>query len=70
MDRPGVDWCVVVGAGEGAVSVVHVSGGGWLPIVGDGDVARDVVPEVAQGGHTVNPCPSFLRHGVGWGGAR
>ena len=34
-----------------------------------GDVARDVVPEVTQGGHPVDPRPPFPRHGVVWGGA-
>ena len=72
VDQPGVGWCVVLGGGEGVVSVVqegHVRGGGWLLVVGAGDVARDVVPEVAQGGHTVDPRPPFPRHGVGYGGA-
>ena len=43
--------CVVVGGGEGVVQIVHeghVRGGGWLLVVGGGDVPRDVVPEVAQ----------------------
>ena len=55
VDQPGVGWCVVVSGGEGVVSVVHegpVGGGCWLPVVGGGDVARDPVPEVAQGSHT------------------
>ena len=73
VDQPGVDWCVVVGGGEGVVPIVHeghVRGWGWLLVVGAGDVARDVVPEVAKGGHTVNPRPSSPVHYVGWGGAR
>ena len=52
--HPVVSGCVVVGGGEGVVQIVHeghVCGGGWLPLVGGGDVPRDVVPEVAQGGH-------------------
>ena len=47
----------------------HVCGGGWLTVVGGGDVAQDMVPEAAQRGHTVDPCPRFPRHGVVWGGA-
>ena len=35
---------------------------------GVGDVGVDVVPEVAQGGHAVDPRPPFTCHGVGWGG--
>ena len=42
---------------------------GWLLVVGSGNVARDVIPEVAKGGHTINPRPSFPVHDVGWGGA-
>ena len=52
--HPVVSWCVVVDVGEGVVQIVHeshVRGGGWLPVIGGGDVPRDVVPEVAQGGH-------------------
>ena len=50
----------------------HVRGGGWLPLVGGGDVPRDVVPEVAEGGHPGDPCfPLSLfgvvRDGAGWG---
>ena len=72
VDQQGVGLCVVVGGGGGVVSVVdegHVRRGGWLPVVGGGDVAPDVVPEVAQAAHTVDPCPPFPRHGVGSGGA-
>ena len=68
MDHPGAGLCVVVGGGEGVVSVLdegQVRGGGWLLVIGGGDVTRDVVPEVAQGGHTIDPCPAFPRHGVG-----
>ena len=38
VDHPGADWAVVVGGGEGVVSVVHeghVRGWGWLPAVRD-----------------------------------
>ena len=67
--------CVVGGGGEGVVQIVHeghVRGGGWLLLVGGGDVPRDVVPEVAQGGHPGYPCfplPLFgaVGGGVGWG---
>ena len=55
---PGVGWCVVVGGGEGVVALVHeglVHGGRRLAVVGGGDVGADVVPEVAQGGHAVDP---------------
>ena len=50
----------------------HVRGGGWLPVVGGGDVPRAVVPEVAQGGHPGYPCfplPLFgvVGAGAGWG---
>ena len=73
--HPVVSWCVVVGGGEGVVQIVrecHVRGGGWLPAVGGGDVPRDVVPEVAQGGHPGYPCfplPLFgvVGGGAGWG---
>ena len=73
--HPVVSWCVVVGGGEGVVQIVnenHVRGGGWLPVVGGGDVPRDVVPEVAQGGHPGYPCfplPLFgvVGGGAGWG---
>ena len=39
VDHPGFGSSVVVGGGEGVVSVVHeghVRGGGWLPVVGLG----------------------------------
>ena len=73
--HPVVSGCVVVGGGEGVVQIVHeghVRGGGWLPLVGGGDVPRDVVPEVAQGGHPGYPCfplPLFgvVGGGAGWG---
>ena len=73
--HPVVCGCVVVGGGEGVVQVVHeghVRGGGWLLLVGGGDVPRDVVPEVAQGGHPGYPCfplPLFgaVGGGAGWG---
>ena len=42
----------------------HTPGAGWLLFVGSKDVARDVVPEVAQGGHRVDPCPPFSLLGV------
>ena len=50
----------------------HIRGGGWLLVVGGGDVPRDVVPEVAQGGHPGYPCfplPHFcvVGGGAGWG---
>ena len=48
--HPVVCGCVVGGGGEGVVQIVHeghVRGGGWLLLVGCGDVPRDVVPEVA-----------------------
>ena len=48
--HPVVCGCVVGGGGEGVVQIVHeghVRGGGWLLLVGGGDVPRDVVPEVA-----------------------
>ena len=73
--HPVVSGCVVVGGGEGVVQIVHeshVRGGGWLPLVGGGDVPRDVVPEVAQGGHPGYQCfplPLFgvVGGGAGWG---
>ena len=70
--HPVVSWCVVVGGGEGVVQIVHeshVRGGGWLPVVGGGDVPRDVVPEVAQGGHPGYPCFPLPLFGVAGGGA-
>ena len=39
--HPVVSGCVVVGGGEGVVQIVHeghVRGGGWLLLVGGGDV--------------------------------
>ena len=72
MYHPGANWCAVVGGEEGVVYVVHeghVRGAGWLLVVGGGDVVRDVVPEVAQGGHSADPRLPFPRHGVGLGGA-
>ena len=48
--HPVASWCLVVVGGEGVVQIVHeghVRGGGWLPVVGDGDVPRDLVPGVA-----------------------
>ena len=73
--HPVISWCVVVGAGEGVVQIVHeshVRGVGWLPVVGGGNVPQDVVPEVAQGGHPGYPCfplPLFVvvGGGAGWG---
>ena len=56
--NPVVSCRVVAGGGEGVVQIVHeshVRGGGWLPVVGSGDVPRDVVPEVAQAGHPGYP---------------
>ena len=50
MHHPVPSWCVAVGGGERVVQIVHeghVLGGGWLLVVGGGDVPRDVVPEVA-----------------------
>ena len=75
MYPPVVSGCVVVVGGEDVVQIVHeghVRGGGWLPLVGGGDVPRDVVPEVAQGGHRGYPCfppPRFgvVGVGAGWG---
>ena len=72
--HPVAIWCVVVGGGEGVVQIVHeghVRGGGWLLVVRGGDVPRDVVPEVAQGGHLGYRCfplPFFgvVGSGVGW----
>ena len=69
--NPVVSWCVVVGGGEGVVQIVHdthVRGGGWLPVVGGGDVPRDMLPEVAQGGHPGYPCFPLPLFGVAGGG--
>ena len=71
--HPVASWCVVVGGGEGVVYVVHeghVRGGSWLLVVGGGGDSRDVVPEVAQGGHPVDPCLPLQSLGVAEGGAR
>ena len=73
--HPVASWCVVVGGGEVVVQTVHeghVLGGGWLLVVWSGDIPRDVVPEVAQGGHPGYPCfplPLFAvaGGGAGWG---
>ena len=73
MHHPVASWCVIVGRGEGVVQIVHegqVRGGGWLLVVGGGDVPRDVVPEVAQAGYPGDPCFPFPLFGVAWGGAR
>ena len=72
MYHPVASWCEVVGGGEGVVHIVHeghVRGGGWLLVVGGGDVSREVVPEVAQGGHPGDPCFPFPLLGVAGGGA-
>ena len=69
---PMASWCVVLADGEGVVYVVHeghVRGGGWLLVVGGGDISREVVPEVAQGGHPVDPCLPFPLLRVAGGGA-
>ena len=66
--HPVVSGCVVVGGGEGVVQIVHeghVRRGSWLPVVGGGDVPRDVVPEVAQGGHPGYPCFKVAVKGIG-----
>ena len=42
---------------------------GWLLVVGDEDITRNLVPEDAHGCHPVNPCPPFPRLGIGGGGA-
>ena len=71
--HPVVSGCVAVGGGEGVVQIVHeghVRGGGWLLLVGGGDVPRDVVPEVAQGGHLGYPCFPLPLFGAVGGGAR
>ena len=71
--HPVASWCMVVGCGEGVVQIVpegHVRGEGGLLVVGGGDVPRDVVPEVAQGGHPGDPCfplPLFVVAGGGAG---
>ena len=70
--HPVASWCVVAGGGDGVVQIVHeghVCGGGWLLVIGGGDVPRDVVPEVAQGGHPGDPCFPFPLFGVAGGGA-
>ena len=70
--HPVASWCVVVGGGEGVVQIVHeghVRGGNWLPVVGVGDVPRDVVPAVAQAGHPGYQCFSLPLFGVAGGGA-
>ena len=75
MHHPGAGGCVVVGVREGVVYAVHeghVRGRGWLLVVEGGDIAWDVVPEVAQGGHPVDTCLPFPRLGIsrgsaGWG---
>ena len=71
--NPVARWCVVVSGGVSVVYVVHeghVRGGGWLLVVGAGEISRNVVPEVAQGGHPVDPCLPFSLLGVAGGGAR
>ena len=73
MYHPVVCGCVVAGGGEGVVQIVHeghVRGGGWLLLVGGGDVPRDVVPEVAQGGHPGYPCFPLPLFGAVGGGVR
>ena len=70
--HPVASSCVVVGGGEGVVQIVHeghASGGGWLPVVGVGDVPRDVVPEVAQGDRPGYPCFRLPLFGVAGSGA-
>ena len=44
-------------------------GGGWLPVVGGGNVIWDVVPEVAQGGRPGYPNFALPLFGVAGGGA-
>ena len=70
VDNPGVRWVVVVSGGEGVVAVVpkgYVRGVGQLAVGGVRDVGVDVVPEIVQGGHTVDPRPPFPCHGRSWG---
>ena len=70
--HPVVSGCVVAGGGEGVVQIVHeghVRGEGCLLVVGGGDVPRDVVPEVAQGGHRGYPCFPLPLFGVVGGDA-
>ena len=62
MHHPVASWCVVVVGGQGVVLIVHegyVREGGWLLVVGGGDIPRDLVPEVAEAGHPGNPCFPF-----------
>ena len=47
----------------------HVRGGGWLLVIGGGDIPRDVVPEIAQAGHPGDPCFPLPLFGVAGGGA-
>ena len=70
--HPVASWCVVVGGEEGVVQIVHeghVCGGSWLPVVGVGDVPRDLVPELAQAGHPEYACFPLPLFGVFGGGA-
>ena len=69
--HPAVSWCVVVGGGEGAVvgwivHESHVRGGGWLPVVGGGDV-RKLLRESIRATH-VSRSHSLVLSGVALGG--
>ena len=71
MYHPGASWCVVVGGGDGVVHAVHeghVREGSWLLVVGARNIARNVVPEVAQGGNPVSL--SHVLVSMGWRGVR
>ena len=64
--HPVASWCVVVGGGEGVVCVVHeghVHGGGWLLVVGAGDISPMWSLKLLR--EAIRSTPVSLSHALG-----